>query len=111
MNDKMDNLPDQKLIIRANIEDDKTVIGTDAGKTETGYSLDELERILDGGYFARVNSDEIVNLLRVMYFDLAISGIVRAVLDDRSEAVVSRKYIDPIRQILRNKCPGGEKNE
>lgn len=73
--------------------------------TETGefllrQRLWELEERLDSHHFIRISNSEIINLRRVIAFDLSLTGTICVSLQGGQISYVSRRYVRTIRQAL-----------
>lgn len=62
--------------------------------------LYEIEERLDKSCFVRISNSEIINLKKVKSFDLSMSGTIYVVMQDRTVAFVSRRYVQKIKKTL-----------
>lgn len=60
----------------------------------------ELEARLDSHRFIRISNSEIINLHRVIAFDLSLTGTICVSLQGGQISYVSRRYVRTIRQAL-----------
>ena len=60
----------------------------------------ELEERLDSHHFIRISNSEIINLRRVIAFDLSLTGTICVSLQGGQISYVSRRYVRTIRQAL-----------
>ncbi len=77
---------------------------TFALSTQKEYTLRqrlyELEEHLSQYSFVRISNSEIINLKKVLHFDLSFSGTICVTLSDGTVTYVSRRYVSKIKQIL-----------
>lgn len=50
--------------------------------------------------FVRVSNSEIINLSKVKYFDLSLSGTIWVKFSNGSDTYVSRRYVSKIKKVL-----------
>ena len=68
------------------------------------YEFEELAERCGWTDFIRISNTDIVNLSKVKKFDMSLSGIVKVIYGDEKVAIVSRRYMNKIKdRILMNK--------
>ena len=90
----------QQDIIRIYTENRKLIIHTRTDICEARCPLRELEEILDPDIFIRVSRFELVNIDRIISFDLSLSGTIRIIFENQSITYVARRYVRDIEQRL-----------
>ncbi len=87
-------------IIRIYASNGKTFAA--AGKKEyvLRQRLYELEEQLARYSFVRISNSEIVNLKKVLNFDLSLSGTICVKMSDGTVTYVSRRYVSKIKKVL-----------
>lgn len=73
---------------------------TDKGEYTVRMRLYELEQRLDTYQFVRISNSEIVNLKKVVNFDLSFTGTICVKLSDGTVTYVSRRYVPKIKKVL-----------
>ncbi|MGN0461457.1 MAG: LytTR family DNA-binding domain-containing protein [Ruminococcus sp.] len=73
---------------------------TDKGEYTVRMRLYELEQRLDSYQFVRISNSEIVNLKKVVNFDLSFTGTICVKLSDGTVTYVSRRYVPKIKKVL-----------
>lgn len=73
---------------------------TDQGEYTLRLRLYELEARLDPHRFVRISNSEIINLKKVMNFDLSFTGTIYVKLSNGTVTYVSRRYVSKIKKIL-----------
>ena len=61
------------------------------------YEFEELAERLGWTDFIRISNTDIVNLSKVKKFDMSFSGIVKVIYGDEKVAIVSRRYMNKIK--------------
>lgn len=97
--DKVEVL-DQSELIRIYANAGKVFAVTDKGEYLLRRRLYELEGRLDASYFVRISHSEIINLRKVVNFDLSFSGTICVKLTNGAITYVSRRYVSKIKKIL-----------
>lgn len=97
--DKVEVL-DQKELIRIYANAGKVFAVTDKGEYTLRRRLYELEGRLDANCFVRISNSEIINLRKVVNFDLSFSGTICVKLSNGTVTYVSRRYVSKIKKIL-----------
>lgn len=87
-------------IIRIYAESGKTVAVTGEGEYTVRRRLYELEEQLAGDFFARISNSEIINLKKVLSFDMSFTGTICVKLSNGASTYVSRRYVTKIKNIL-----------
>lgn len=91
---------DKDDIIKIYAESGKTVAVTAEGEYIVRRRLYELEEQLIGDSFARISNSEIINLKKVISFDMSFSGTICVKLSGGASTYVSRRYVSKIKKIL-----------
>lgn len=91
---------EQADILRIYASQGKVFAVTEQGEYTLRQRLYTLEERLCKNSFSRISNSEIVNLKKVRYFDLSLSGTVRVTLSNGDVTYVSRRYITKIKQVL-----------
>lgn len=73
---------------------------TDQGEYTLRLRLYELEERLDPHRFVRISNSEIINLKKVINFDLSFAGTIYVKLSNGTVTYVSRRYVSKIKKIL-----------
>lgn len=73
---------------------------TDKGEYILRSCLYELESRLEKDNFVRISNSEIINLKKIVNFDLSYAGTIAVKLTDGTTAFVSRRYVNKIKQML-----------
>lgn len=97
--DKVEVL-DQSELIRIYANAGKVFAVTDKGEYLLRRRLYELEGRLDTNRFVRISNSEIINLKKVINFDLSFSGTICVKLSNGTVTYVSRRYVSKIKKIL-----------
>ena len=84
--------------------DKRSFVYTKAGCYETKYRLYELEEMLRGRTFLRVQKGVLLNLMKIRSIKPALGGRYTALLKNEEEVVISRKYVADLKKALK----GGE---
>ncbi|MBQ7942491.1 MAG: LytTR family transcriptional regulator DNA-binding domain-containing protein [Lachnospiraceae bacterium] len=83
--------------------DNKVFLYTQKQVYETRQKLYELEELLKEKYFLRVSKSLLLNLMKVKSIKPALNGRFLAILQSGEEIIISRKYV----QELKNALKGG----
>ncbi len=91
---------DENKIIRIYSSMQKVMAETSQGSYLIKARLYELEERLDKNNFVRISNSEIINLKRVVNFDLSFSGTICVNLDNKETTYVSRRFVGKIKEVL-----------
>lgn len=91
---------DENKIIRIYSSMQKVIAETSFGIYMVKARLYELEERLDKNNFVRISNSEIINLKRVINFDLSFSGTICVNLDNDVKTYVSRRFVSKIKDVL-----------
>ena len=91
---------DENKIIRIYSSLQKVMAETSYGTYLIKARLYELEDRLDKNNFVRISNSEIINLKRVVNFDLSFSGTICVNLDNKETTYVSRRFVSKIKEAL-----------
>lgn len=91
---------DENKIIRIYSSMQKVMAETSYGTYLIKARLYELEERLDKNNFVRISNSEIINLKRVVNFDLSFSGTICVNLDNKETTFVSRRFVSKIKEVL-----------
>lgn len=91
---------DENKIIRIYSSMQKVIAETSFGTYLIKARLYELEERLDKNNFVRISNSEIINLKRVVNFDLSFSGTICVNLDNKETTFVSRRFVSKIKEVL-----------
>ena len=80
--------------------DNKVFLYTQKQVYETKQKLYELEELLKEKYFLRVSKSLLLNLMKVRSVKPALNGRFTAVLQNREEIIISRKYVPALYHFL-----------
>ncbi len=98
-NDKIEVLEPADLIrIYANAG--KVFAVTEQGEYTLRLRLYEAEERLPPHQFVRISNSEIINLKKVLNFDLSFTGTICVKLSNGTTTYVSRRYVSKIKKIL-----------
>lgn len=89
-----------KDILRFYTENQKVMAQAAGGIYSIQEKLYELEERLDAGQFFRISKSEIVNLKKIRRLDLSITGTIKVILSDGTEAYTSRRNVTKLKQCL-----------
>ncbi|MBO4863313.1 MAG: LytTR family transcriptional regulator DNA-binding domain-containing protein [Eubacterium sp.] len=92
-------------IFYAESVDNRLFVYTAKDSYEVKLKLYELEDMLRGRTFIRVQKSLLLNLMKIKSIKPALSGRYTALLKNSEEVVISRKYVSD----LKNALKGGEK--
>lgn len=87
-------------VIRIFSENQKVIIASEDGDYQSRQRLYELEEHLDSLGFVRISNSEIINLIKVKFFDLSLSGTICVRFIGGERSYVSRRYVAKIKQRL-----------
>ena len=90
----------QEDFIRIYANAGKVFAVTDKGEYTLRMRLYELEQRLDSYQFVRISNSEIVNLKKVVNFELSFTGTICVKLTDGTVTYVSRRYVPKIIKVL-----------
>ncbi|NLG05875.1 MAG: LytTR family transcriptional regulator [Clostridia bacterium] len=74
---------------------------------ENRQKLYELEEVLHEKHFLRISKSILLNLMKVKALKPALNGRFTAILQNNEEVIISRKYVQDLKQTLK----GGQSNE
>ena len=86
--------------------DNRLFIYTSKDSYEIKLKLYELEDMLQGKTFIRIQKGMLLNLMKVKSIKPALSGRYTALLKNNEEVVISRKYVSDLKNALKG---GGDK--
>lgn len=98
-NGKIEVLREEDLI-RVYAASGKVFAVTDRGEYVLHLRLYDLEERLDPHFFVRISHSEIINLRKVLHFDLSLAGTICVKLTNEEKTYVSRRYVAKIKKIL-----------
>lgn len=81
--------------------DNKTFLYTQKQVFETKQKLYELEELLKEKYFLRVSKSLLLNLMKVKSIKPALNGRFLAILQSGEEIIISRKYVQALKEALK----------
>ena len=90
----------QDSLVRVWAANGHVYAATETGEFLLRQRLWELEERLDSHHFIRISNSEIINLRRVIAFDLSLTGTICISLQGGQISYVSRRYVRTIRQAL-----------
>jgi DNA-binding LytR/AlgR family response regulator len=90
----------QDSLVRVWAANGHVYAATETGEFLLRQRLWELEERLDSHHFIRISNSEIINLRRVIAFDLSLTGTICVILQGGQISYVSRRYVRTIRQAL-----------
>lgn len=73
---------------------------TDNDEYTLRLRLYEVQERLDARSFVRISNAEIINLKKVVHFDLSFTGTICVKLSNNTTTYVSRRYVSKIKKIL-----------
>ncbi len=91
-------------IFYAESVDNRLFVYTSKESYEVRLKLYELEELLRGRTFLRVQKGMLINLMKIKSIKPALSGRYTALLKNNEEIVISRKYVPDLKKALK----GGE---
>lgn len=97
--DKIEVL-EQADLIRIYASNGKVFAVTEKGEYALRLRLYELEGRLNSRTFVRISNSEIINLKKVLNFDLSFTGTICVKLSNGTVTYVSRRYVSKIKKIL-----------
>lgn len=93
-------LLEQSDIIRIYTSEGKVFAATEKNEYRLRLRLYELENRLDKEQFVRISDSEIINLKKVIGFDLSFAGTICVTLSNETVTYASRRYVSKIKQVL-----------
>jgi len=87
-------------LLRIYAESSKVFAETDKAVYVLRQRLYELEERLDPRQFVRISSGEIINLRKVVAFDLSLTGTICVSLQGGHISYVSRRHVSGIKKVL-----------
>ena len=87
-------------ILSAHAEGQKVIVLTNDGRFVVQRKLYELEEDLGNVDFVRISKSEIVNLRKIKFMDMSLTGTIRLVLKNGYETYVSRRNVSLIKERL-----------
>lgn len=97
--DKLEIL-EQADIIRIYANSGKVFAVTDKGDYVLRLRLYEAEEQLPPHQFIRISNSELINLKKVVHFDLSFTGTICVRLSNGTTTYVSRRYVPKLKKIL-----------
>lgn len=91
---------EQDDLIRIYAGNSKVFAVTRDGEYTLRLRLYEVEERLSPNQFIRISNSEIINLKKVIHFDLSFSGTICVKLTNGTTTYVSRRYVPKIKKIL-----------
>lgn len=91
---------EQESLIRLYAASGKVFAVTEKGEYALRLRLYELEERLSPHQFVRISNSEIINLKKVLNFDLSFTGTIYVKLSNGTATYVSRRYVSKIKKIL-----------
>lgn len=91
---------EQADLIRIYAGSGKVFAVTGKGEYALRLRLYELEERLSPHLFVRISNSEIINLKKVLNFDLSFTGTIYVKLSNGTATYVSRRYVSKIKKIL-----------
>lgn len=81
--------------------DNRSFIYTASKTYETTGKLYELEELLKPMRFQRISKSSIVNLMKIKSIKPSLNGRLLAVLANKEEIIISRKYVSDLKKTLK----------
>lgn len=91
---------EQADVIRVYASAGKVFAVTARGEYSLRLRLYEIEQRLPPRQFVRISNAEIINLKKVMSFDLSLTGTICVKLANGDMTYVSRRYVSKLKKIL-----------
>lgn len=91
---------EQTDLIRVFANSGKVFAVTNKGEYVLRLRLYELEKRLPAKHFIRISNSEIINLKKVIHFDLGFTGTICVKLSNGMTTYVSRRYVPKLKKIL-----------
>lgn len=98
-NEKIEIL-EQTDLIQIYANSGKVFAVTNNGEYTLRFRLYELENRLPANQFIRISNSEIINLKKVINFDLSFTGTICVKLSNGMTTYVSRRYVSKLKKIL-----------
>lgn len=98
--DEQVTLLEPNQIYRILASNGKVYAETELQKYVIRLRLYEMEQRLASNSFVRISNSEIINLKKVMGFDLSFTGTICVSLSNGTVTYVSRRYVARIKQLL-----------
>lgn len=99
---------DTDRILRIYTQPRKVMVCTGSRTYESRCSLQEMETLLGAERFVRISRFEIINMERVIGFDVSVSGTIQVRFEDGSATWVARRYVHAIEQRLEHLIAKGD---
>lgn len=99
-NDEEVRLIDPETVQRIYATSGKVFAVTSEGEYQLRLRLYELEMRLRQHHFVRISNSEIINLKKVLHFNLRLAGTICVRFSDGSTSYVSRRYVSKIKEVL-----------
>ena len=93
-------------IFYAESVDNRVFIYTAKESYEVKLKLYELEDMMRGRSFLRVQKSMLLNLMKIKSIKPALSGRYSAILKNGEEVVISRKYVSDLKETLKRRSGG-----
>lgn len=91
---------DPAELVRIYANAGKVYAVTDNEEYTLRLRLYEVQERLDTRRFVRISNAEIINLKKVLHFDLSFTGTICVKLSNNTTTYVSRRYVGKIKKIL-----------
>lgn len=94
-------------ILSAHAEGQKVLVLTNDGLYTVQRKLYELEEDLGEMDFVRISKSEIINIRKIKYMDMKLTGTIKLVLKNGYETYVSRRNVTKIKEKLTKEMTEG----